>query len=177
MDSIIARVGMPVPVDKLFDFLIPEELQDALTVGQRVRVCFGGRRTTGIVVELAAESSFDGRLSSIEAIVDGPVLPWEILEVCKSLATSSYAPLGLCINRILPGSIARVSRSGFHWQGSLEDAEHWLRDRGKRAPRQAEVVRLLLRSGGVVDDIALRGALGLSGAAAAKRLAAEQGVP
>ncbi len=173
MDPIIARLGMPVPVDRLFDFLIPEELQGDLAVGQRVRVSFSGRRTTGIVVELAAESSFDGPLARIEQIVEGPILPIETLEICRLVAKASYAPLGLCINRILPGSITRVSRSEFHWQGSLADAEQWLADRGKRAPRQADVVRLLLRTGGGVDDATLRGALGSSGIAAAKRLAAE----
>ena len=174
MDPIIARVGMPVPVDKLFDFLVPEELHGDVSVGRRVRVRFAGRQTTGVVVELASESSFDGRLASIEAMVDGPVLARDSLEICRVVADECYAPLGLCINRILPGSISRSSHMEFRWAGTLEDAERWLDSRSKRAPRQADVVRLLLREGGAVDDMALRGVLGASGIAAARRLVSEQ---
>jgi len=177
MDPIIARVGMPVPVDKLFDFLIPEELRGSLSVGQRVSVFFAGRQATGIVAELVAESSFDGRLASIQRIVDGPAFTSESLEMCRSVAEASYAPLGLCMNRILPRAATRRSLGAYRWGGSLEDAERWLDSRSKRAPRQADVVRLLLRHGGVVDDAVLRNALGSSGAAAAKRLEAEQCVP
>ncbi len=174
MDPMIARVGMPVPVDKLFDFLVPEELQGDVGVGQRVRVHFAGRQATGIVVELTSESSFDGRLASIEATVDGPVLAKDALEICRAVANECYAPLGLCINRILPRSIGRSSRAELRWAGTLEDAERWLDARSKRAPRQADVVRLLLREGGAVDDSVLRSVLGASGVAAAKRLAREQ---
>ena len=53
--SHVVRVALPVPVDRLFDYEVPEDLAREAEVGRRVRVPFGGRRLTGVIVETGAE--------------------------------------------------------------------------------------------------------------------------
>jgi primosomal protein N' (replication factor Y) len=52
---------VPVPVDRLFDYEVPEDLAREAEVGRRVRAPFGGRRLTGVIVELGAERAAAAR--------------------------------------------------------------------------------------------------------------------
>jgi primosomal protein N' (replication factor Y) len=57
--SLVARVVPDVTgVDKVFDYLIPSELQDAIAIGDRVRVPLHGRNVPGWVTEIG--STADG---------------------------------------------------------------------------------------------------------------------
>lgn len=59
-----ARIARVVPdvtgLDKQFDYLVPEDLQDRVTVGCLVRVPLGPRRVRAWVVELLDDSAIDG---------------------------------------------------------------------------------------------------------------------
>ncbi len=53
----VVRVALPVPIDSLFDYSVPEELlsetpEPAALVGCRVLVPFSGRRLTGPVQQI-----------------------------------------------------------------------------------------------------------------------------
>ena len=55
--SLVARVVPDVTgVDKVFDYLIPSELLDAIAVGDRVRVPLHGRNVPGWVSEIGSTS-------------------------------------------------------------------------------------------------------------------------
>jgi len=55
--SLVARVVPDVTgVDKVFDYLIPSELQDAIGVGDRVRVPLHGRNVPGWVTAIGSTS-------------------------------------------------------------------------------------------------------------------------
>ena len=57
----IARVLPDLPLDKVFDYLIPAHLGDQVRVGTMVRVPLHGRRVGGWVVALADEPATDKR--------------------------------------------------------------------------------------------------------------------
>ena len=56
----VVRVALPVPIDSLFSYRVPDSETAALGPGQRVLVPFSGRRLTGVVVE-SFERHSEGR--------------------------------------------------------------------------------------------------------------------
>ena len=55
MPEPIIKVAVGTPLNQLFDYLLPADDLQALP-GQRVRVPFGRREHTGIIVALAKQS-------------------------------------------------------------------------------------------------------------------------
>ena len=55
----IARVITDLALDRIFDYGIPEELEQEIRSGSRVTVPFGHGTREGFVLELAATSPFD----------------------------------------------------------------------------------------------------------------------
>ena len=56
-------------LDKTFQYLVPDELQEEIEVGSCVEIPFGSRKLTGYVVELTEIAEFDvSRLKPIIGI-------------------------------------------------------------------------------------------------------------
>ncbi|MBW2667611.1 MAG: primosomal protein N' [Deltaproteobacteria bacterium] len=108
----VARVALPVPVDELFDYSIPPTLVDAVQPGCRVQVPFRDRRLVGIVVSLARDSKFAGRLHAIESAIDPePVLSPEMMSILRDTAHDVLCPIGIALNSALPaGSAPRITK-------------------------------------------------------------------
>ncbi|KGX88501.1 primosomal protein N' [Pontibacillus litoralis] len=88
----IARVIVDVPssqTNRLFDYLIPEELQSVVTVGVRVIVPFGPRKVMGFVLEKTTETNVH-KLKPIQDVMDiTPVITSELVEVGKWLSDTT----------------------------------------------------------------------------------------
>ncbi|WP_082468805.1 primosomal protein N' [Sciscionella sediminilitoris] len=87
----IARCCVDVPLahlDRLFDYLIPAELDADLVPGTRVRVRFAGRLVNAFVLERAAESEVpSGKLAYVERLVSpDPVLSPELARTARAIA-------------------------------------------------------------------------------------------
>jgi primosomal protein N' (replication factor Y) len=86
----VARVAVDVPLphlDRLFDYLVPQQLAEQAVPGCRVRVRFAGRLTGGFLVERAQESDHEGRLAFLERILSPePVLTQDIAELARAVA-------------------------------------------------------------------------------------------
>jgi len=111
----IARVALPVPVDRLFDYAIPPAQAARVGVGQRVRVPFESRSLTGVIVELAAQPSREarGRLRSIECVVDSePVLPASLITILGEEAKAVLCPLGIALAAAIPAGSAPRTLQG-----------------------------------------------------------------
>ncbi|HKE66716.1 MAG TPA: hypothetical protein VKB59_18980, partial [Micromonosporaceae bacterium] len=68
----VARVCVDVNLphlDRLFDYLVPAEVDGAVQPGVRVRVRFAGQLLDGYVIERVAESEHGGRLAYLERVV------------------------------------------------------------------------------------------------------------
>ncbi|MEE8508699.1 MAG: hypothetical protein V3T07_06515, partial [Myxococcota bacterium] len=50
-DARVARVALPVPIDSLFDYRVPDELAAQAVPGCRALVRFRERQLTGVIVE------------------------------------------------------------------------------------------------------------------------------
>ena len=90
MNYSIASVIVDVPahpVDRAFDYLIPQQFESLIEIGCRVKVPFGPRTVLGFVVELKNESTFDlNKLKPIAEIMDiEPVLNKELMQLANWL--------------------------------------------------------------------------------------------
>lgn len=98
----------PLPrawLDRSFTYDIPEELRDAVRVGQLVRVPFGARRLQGIVVELTETTDLD-RTRSLDSIVYAePLVTLQQIDLAHWISDMYLAPLSDCIWLFLPPGI------------------------------------------------------------------------
>ena len=74
----IAQIVFPVSVAGTFDYLIPEELRDHVTIGSPVLVELRKRKLWGIVLEIVSQSTF----KNLKPILDAKSLSEkELLEL------------------------------------------------------------------------------------------------
>src|SRR5262245_10733251 len=118
-----ARIALPVPLAKLFDYALPEAL--ATHVGDRVIVPFGSRQQLGVVLETDAVSELPAeRMKSISAVRDdAPRLPHAWLELMRFLSVYYQRPLGETIIAALPPRLRSVRRSEEH-TSELQSLRH-----------------------------------------------------
>ena len=118
----IARVVVDVPARALsepFDYLIPERLRGSVAVGCPVAVPFGPRPCVGYVVELADESTFEGTLRPLEAVLGSPLFDGHAIGIATWIAREYVCPLSESLRLFLPpGAAPKIVRGPEGW--SLE---------------------------------------------------------
>jgi len=144
---LIARVLLLIPIDRSFDFLVPEKLAGDIAVGRRVSVRFRDKRQWGIVAALAEKSEYPGPLEEIIEISRGPSFSSEALAFCSRVANQYLGPTGLVANRILPTRISKREERLLSISDNLEEVLASLEELRKRAPRQADLLRYILAHG------------------------------
>lgn len=141
-----ADVALPVAVDKTFTYLIPPELQHAAVVGVRVTVPFGRKFVTGLVVGLSDSSTVKGIKPVSDVIDTHPVLPAEMLELCRWIAGYYLAPLGEVVKAALPLGFA-ASKRVVRLSLTLENLDTAVRALKSRSPKRAKLLSLLNEHG------------------------------
>ena len=144
-------VALPLPVDECFTYSVPVGTV-CPDVGCRVRVPLGRRRMVGVVVGHGhadqREASYEIR--SIDAVLDPePVLPAELLELCRWTAENYLASWGEVLASALPlrpgGPVSGRERSR---RATLTDvaraAPERLLEACGRSRRRRELVEALL---------------------------------
>ncbi|WP_342510079.1 primosomal protein N' [Sporosarcina sp. FSL K6-2383] len=81
------------PIDRPFDYLVPDTMAAVIEAGIRVKVPFGPRKVLGYVTALKEESGLDvAKLKPIDELIDlEPVISKELLELSRWLATQTLA--------------------------------------------------------------------------------------
>lgn len=144
--SLVYQVAIASPLRRLFDYLPPEDERVDVLPGMRVKVPFGHRKAIGIVVAKKSDSTLPiDKLKAIDCVLDSePVFSKHLLSLLLWAANYYHAPLGEALVTALPTSLR---------QGKALPVERWWRlsrhgkglpvDALKRAPRQAQIVKLL----------------------------------
>ena len=110
----IARVALPLPVDELFEYAVPPELDEHAQPGCRVQVRVRDRLLTGVIVERTDHPQFQGRLLPIESAVDlEPALSEAMLEMLREAATEVLCPFGIALATALPAGSAPRTAAGY----------------------------------------------------------------
>lgn len=108
----VARVAVDVPLahlDRLFDYRVPEDLDQVAVPGVRLRVRFAGRMVDGFLVERVAESDHGGALAWVERVISPePVLTGEVAALCRAVADRYAGVLADVLRLAVPPRHARA---------------------------------------------------------------------
>lgn len=154
----IYRVAIPTPLHRLFDYRPPLDGSPA-EPGCRVRVPFGQREVTGILVSLAETSELPlNKLKPVSEVLDtNPVFDPDLFALACWAAGYYQHPLGDALHQTLPVLLRQGQAAGFAHQmlwsaspGATLDAI------SARAFRQRELLQLLLEHPRGISSDALR---------------------
>jgi len=118
-------VSLPVPVDQLFTYSLPETLRHRVQPGSRLLVPFGPRKLTGVILRCHNDPPGMATRDALRLIDAAPVLDSELLALGRWIAAYYCAPLGDVLRGMLP--LASEMRQGKLWS---------LTDSGRDAARQ-----------------------------------------
>src|SRR5580698_7555375 len=118
-------VSLPVPVDQLFTYSLPETLRHRVQPGSRLLVPFGPRKLAGVILRCHDDPPQMATRDALRLIDAVPVLDSELLALGRWIAGYYCAPLGDVLRGMLP--LAAEMRHGKVWS---------LTDSGRDAARQ-----------------------------------------
>ncbi len=99
-------------LDREFDFIVPNGLENLVRVGQRVKFQLGRTKklASGFITQLPESSSF--ATSELEEIVDlEPVLRADILKLARSVANRQAVALGEILQQAVVEHMPRIGKS------------------------------------------------------------------
>ncbi len=147
----ILRVALPVGLRRLFDYLPPKRVpENSLKPGIRLRVPFGRRELTGILMSLETTSEFPiEKLRPALTVLDHqPILPEALLKLIRWTASYYHHPLGETFSQALPAMLRQGYDLGrevhLFWQPAPNlDSQAETTLNRTRAPKQQEAWALI----------------------------------
>ncbi len=100
-----AEIAVPVPVDQLFTYVIPENFQESIQPGMRVLVPFGRQQMTGYVVRLSPKTDVKNLRSIIDILDEQPAFSKELLELAQWIGDYYLCSTGEALKAMLPAGI------------------------------------------------------------------------
>lgn len=155
---IINRLALNI--DKIFDYQIPDDLSDKITVGSHVFVPFGrGKKLIdGYVLSVKNETDFDGEIKKISSLASNePLFDKELLDIATHIKNTCFCSYISAIKTILPpGSTAKRKVNDKFSRGSrlnlpYDEAFEVLESLRNRAKKQAQILELLIQNDFVSD--------------------------
>ena len=111
-EPVIAKVIVDLPVrevDRVFDYLIPEELVPKIDLGSAVLVPFGRTKQVGYIVGFANSSDVERLLPVEAAINEKPVFDERMIQLCRWIAGYYLSTLSEALKlAISPGQGTRL---------------------------------------------------------------------
>ncbi|MFI5892867.1 primosomal protein N' [Actinoplanes sp. NPDC051513] len=108
----VARVCVDVPLahlDRPFDYLVSEDLDEVAQPGVRVKVRFAGQLVSGFLLERAESSPHGGKLAYLDKVVSGErVLDPEVARLARAIADRYAGNLCDVLRLAVPPRHARV---------------------------------------------------------------------
>ncbi|MCF7823100.1 MAG: primosomal protein N' [Candidatus Marinimicrobia bacterium] len=111
-NPLFVEIVFPLSLEQAFTYSVPEELTDAVQVGQRVIASLGKRKQQGMIIDIKNDppKNFTGKLKSFENIVDPvPVFNESLINLLKWMSKYYFTPLGKVIQSAIP-SDARLKK-------------------------------------------------------------------
>src|SRR3989454_7493789 len=156
MSMLYADLAIPISVDRLFTYLVPEKLHQSAQCGARALAPFGGRTVVGIIVKLSTNppdfviSSERGRpdgrrtiakLKPLRDLLDPePIITQELLSLSGWMAQYYCAPLGKILQSVLILTPARAGKRFVELSGA--DTGAMLQELSS-SPSQAAIIKTL----------------------------------
>ncbi len=109
-DTKFVKVAFNLPIDELFTYSIPQDIQFDVKIGVRVLVPFGKRNITGIIIKLSDTSEFPSAKSILKILDAEPVINDEMIKFCQWISEYYYCPVGQVTFSAIPKSILIESK-------------------------------------------------------------------
>ncbi len=105
-----AKVVLGLPIDSSFDYLVPLELENKISIGARIWVNFRNKKEVAYVIGLSNKTTIR-KIKDILAVIDfAPVLDKEMLLLTKRLAEYYCCSWGEAIETALPAELRRGNK-------------------------------------------------------------------
>ncbi|MCL2723204.1 MAG: primosomal protein N' [Polyangiaceae bacterium] len=101
IESRLADVALPVPVERSFSYLVPESLAGAVAPGRRVLCTIGVRRVVGVVISVR-QGEPPPRAKPLLDVLEGIALPPDLVSFLSRVAAYYLAPIGEVVRLALP---------------------------------------------------------------------------
>lgn len=112
-------VSLPVPLDQVFTYLLPETLRHRVQTGSRVLAPFSSRKLTGIVLRTHSTAPPAAPRELLRLLDEEPALNDELLKLGVWISSYYCAPLGEVLRAMTPlageirrGKIYSLTKSG-----------------------------------------------------------------
>jgi len=142
-----AEIALPLPVDQVFSYSIPDNLLATAAPGRRVSVAFTNRRMTGIITGLSDTCPVDRYKPLLDVLDHEPVLDATLLELTQWIGRYYLCPWGEAIKAALPAGLLSESEQIVSRDGPCPpECMERLR---RSAPRQAEMLAQVPEQGAI----------------------------
>jgi primosomal protein N' (replication factor Y) (superfamily II helicase) len=111
-DRWVAQVVLNVPLDKTFEYLVPDPLRNLLRPGQRVRVPFGrgDKPLKGFCVGVGRAEHSSRRLKEILEVLDAePLLDRNMLELTRWIGERYLCGWGQVLESVVPAGVKNMA--------------------------------------------------------------------
>ncbi len=110
--TLYAEVIVPLPLEKTFYYIVPEDLKEKIKIGSRVLVSFRHRLMTGFIVKLHWKNPAGKyKLKEVKELLDDkPVFTSPFLLYTRKLAAYFYSSWGSLLQASIPPSLTVKSR-------------------------------------------------------------------
>ena len=119
MNPIYCDVSLPVPLDQVFTYRLPETLRHRVQTGSRVLAPFGARKLAGVVLRTHSETPPSNVRELLRLLDEEPALDEELLKLGHWIAAYYCSPLGEVLRAMTPlagdlrrGKIFSLTKSG-----------------------------------------------------------------
>jgi primosomal protein N' (replication factor Y) len=148
MPTMFARIAMNLPVDKVFDYRVPEHLESSIEPGKRVYVPFGPRKMVGYCTDLVETAGVAKVKDIIRVIDDTPLLDSGMLRLTRWVANRYACAWGEALEAALPAGVRHGVGEKTEKRLSLAMPVEAALEAVRRAPSQVKVVSFLEAMGG-----------------------------
>lgn len=160
------EVALPTPVDRVFDYIVPDPLENRARVGHRVTVPFGKRSLQGFVVAEKNESTLMRHQVKdiLEAPDEEPLIGQGMLELTHWMAEYYACSWGEALQAVLPAvvrtgrkrrllTVLRLAKSPDETLARATELEEKARAGKGSGERNLSYARILRAMGTFVEDV------------------------
>ncbi len=149
---VVVDLANPGIGNKFFHYRIPGQQLDLIQEGARVLVPFGGRKLSGFVTGFDSSPEIEEeKIRDIINVIDPfPLLTKELIELAGWISQLYLCPLSEVLKTIVPGFYAKVKAKEITLVRIKQFGEKtltYIQEYEKRAPKQAQVLNLIMSQG------------------------------
>ena len=144
-------------LNKTFDYIIPVEIEEKITIGSRILVPFGNKKELeeGFVVGIKETSQYMSKLKEIAKVEDKLYLSEEKIELAKWMANKYFCNVSDCIKLMLPpGTTTKVlsnrindkMQNFVYLAKELDEIEQDIENKKIKSDKQIRALRFLMEN-------------------------------